>query len=286
MAPPQECSQFRIPRNSNLNYLPFMYFLPEDMIAKCPTLRSLSRCLGDVASSEEMIGLIGSDQFLNEIMDASAALAFPHFGFGGWKVHYTGYCPVWKFSYYLPLWSRLLEAVTGWGLQALLTTPSAVSIPFFAPDYIKVVMERVVKRGIAEENWQPILDVVRKMPCEEDFEKWNTNVRKDFLRKWYHTRSKKVQMVSLEACMKDDRHGIHEIAADTCDVAEIAAGSDFAERFMVRLSTRDREILELRTQGFTYQEISGRLGYQNPSGAIKRMQAIKKMLLKYKDEQQ
>ena len=175
---------------------------------------------------------------------------------------------------------------TGWGLQALLTTPSNESIPFFAPEHIKEVMERVVKRGIEEENLQPMLDAVRKMPCEEDFMPWDTNVRKDFLRKWYHTRSKKVQMVSLEACMEDEGHGIHEIAADTGDVAEIATGNDFAERFMARLSARDREILELRLQGYTYQEIGERLGYKNPSGAIKRMQAIAKMLRKYEDEQQ
>ena len=35
------------------------------------------------------------------------------------------------------------------------------------------------------------------MPCDEDFEKWDTNVRKDFLRKWYHTRSKRVQTCLL-----------------------------------------------------------------------------------------
>lgn len=58
------------------------------------------------------------------------------------------------------------------------------------------------------------------MPCDEDFENWNTNVRIDFIRKWYHTRSKKLQMVSLEACMEDEDHGIHEIAADSCDFTE------------------------------------------------------------------
>ena len=93
-------------------------------------------------------------------------------------------------------------------------------------------------------------------------------------------------MVSLEACMEDDNHGIHEIAADIGDIAEIATGNDFAERFIARLSVRDREILELRLQGYTYQEIGERLGYKNPSGAIKRMQVIAKMLRKYEDEQQ
>ena len=283
MTPPQERIEVRFPRDSNLNYLPFMYFLPEDLIAKFPTLRTLPRCLGVIARSQKLMDLIASDQFFNEIMDASAALVFPHFGFGGWKEHYTIDCPVWKFSYYLPLWNRLLKEETGWGLQALMTTPSTRSIPFFAPDYIKKVMERVVKRGIAEENVQPILDVVREMPCDEDFEQWDTNVRKDFLRKWYHTRSKKVQTVSLEACMEDEAHSIHEMVADTCDVAEIAAANDFAERFKARLSMRDGEILELRMQGFKYKEIGEKLGYKNPSGVIKRMQAITQDFIKYEE---
>jgi hypothetical protein len=178
-----------------------MYFLPEDMIAKFPTLRSLPRCLGKVARSDKMIDLIGSDNFLSEIMDATAALVFPHFGFGGWKEHYTGYCPVWQLSYALKLWAKLLEEETGWGLQKLFRIPSSESIPFFDTDYIKETMRRVVKRGIKEQNMQPILDAVREMPCDEDFEKWHTNVRKSFLRKWYHTRSKRVQTVSLESCI-------------------------------------------------------------------------------------
>ena len=57
-----------------------------------------------------------------------------------------------------------------------------------------------------------MLDVVREMPCAEDFEPWDTNVRKDFLRKLYHTRSKKVKTVSLEECMEDEDSGIHAVA--------------------------------------------------------------------------
>ena len=59
-------------------------------------------------------------------------------------------------------------------------------------------MERVVKRGIAEQNWQPILDVVKEMPCDDDFENWETNVRIDFIRKWYHTRLKKFRQFHLK----------------------------------------------------------------------------------------
>ena len=275
----------RIPYDSNIRYLPLIYFLPESMIAKFPLLRALPRKVREIMYSVEMVSMMESDACLKEIMDAVASMTFPHFGFGGWKEHYTGYCPVWQLSYALPIWAKLLETEIGWNLQALMNIPSVESVPLFEPDYINEVMERVVKRAIAEGGWQPILDVVREMPCDEDFENWDTNIRKDFLRKWYHTRSKRVQMLSLEACVEDEEHGIHEIAADSCDVAENVASQDFCQRFKERLSEKDMKILEMRVEGFTYEEIATKLGYKTHSGVIKRMQAITKTFLQYEEQQ-
>ena len=242
---------YKFPKDSHIHYLPFVYFLPEDMIAKCPTLRALPRNLGEISKSDRHMNAIKSDAFLNDIMEASSALVFPHFGFGGWKEHYTGYCPVWQLSYALPLWAKLLEEETGWGLQKLFQTPSSHSIPFFDTDYIKEVMRKVVKRAIVEQGWQPILDTVKEMPCDEDFEKWDTNVRKDFLRKWYHTRSKKVKTVSLEECIENDEHSIHEVEDVSAGFEERVAAEDFVRRFKARLSDKDLKILELRDRKST-----------------------------------
>jgi len=210
--------------------------------------------------NENMLAIVESDNFLNEIMDAAAALAFPNFGFGGWKEHYTGYSPVWQLSYALPVWAKLLENEIGWNLQRLFHIPSTETIPFFEVEYIKDTMSKVVKRAIDENNWQPIFDVVRQMPCDEDFENWTTNVRKDFLRKWYHTRSKKVQMVSLDACIEDEQNGIHEIEDKSSNFEEHVVSEDFCQRFKARLSEKDMKILELRVKGYTYEEIAKKLG--------------------------
>ena len=277
--------QYSIPYDSNLRYLPLVYFLPEDTIAKYPTLRALPRDLSSLAASDTLIDLIKSDAFLNEIMGATAALVFPHFGFGGWIEHYTGYFPVWRLAYALPIWARVLEEETGWGVPALFQVPPHTALPFLDPSYIKDIMGRVVKRAIDDEGWQPILDVVREMPCDEDFEKWDTNVRKDFLRKWYHTRSKKVQTVSLETCLEDEEHGIHEIEDASGGFEDHVAAEDFYEKFKARLSQKDMAILELRVEGFTYEEIADKLGYQNHSGVIKRIQAIKKAFIQYEEQQ-
>ena len=275
----------KIAYNSNLRYMPLVYILPEELITKYPTLRILPRKIREVMYDENTRAIVESDQFLNEIADAIAALTFPHFGFGGWKEHYTGYSPVWQLSYVLPIWAKILTAEIGWDLQLLFLIPSITTIPFFESDYIENLMRRMLKRAIAEENWQPILDVIREMPCDEDFENWNTNVRKDFLRKWYHTRSKNIQMISLDACLENQEHGIYEIEDKSANFENNAISEDFCQRFKARLSEKDMKILELRIEGFTYEEIADKLGYQNHSGVIKRIRVIEKEFIKYEEAQ-
>lgn len=89
---------YKFPHASPIRYLPLVYMLPYDLLVRCPTLRKLPRNMGALSTSE-WGEVIMSQQFLNEVMDAVASLAFPHFGFGGWKEHYTagapsGACPM------------------------------------------------------------------------------------------------------------------------------------------------------------------------------------------------
>lgn len=276
-------SVYKFPYDTNLRYLPLVYLLPPDLLAGCPTLRKLPRSMGGLNASPEWAEAIQSDAFLKEIMDAAAALAFPHFGFGGWKEHYTGYFPVWRLSYSLPLWAKGVERETDWGLQAMFRLPPDFEIPFFDPEYVRALFEAVVKQAIEEQGWRPMLEAVREMPCDEDFEPWDTNARKDFLRKWYHTRSKKVQTVSLEELMESgEDDSIFYLPDPSQNVEDYVIAKDFVERFLTTLPERDRQIVQLRQDGYTYVEIADALGYGNHSGVIKRIEAVKK---KYRDYQ-
>ncbi len=275
---------YKFPYDTPLRYLPLAYLLPHDLLIRCPTLRKLPRSMGALNASPEWGEVIQSDAFLNEVMDAVASLAFPHFGFGGWKEHYTGWCPVWRLSYALPLWAKGVEWERGWGLQSLFSLPPDFEIPFFDPEDVKTVMGTVVRQTIEEQGWGPMLEAIREMPCDEDFESWDTNVRKDFLRKWYHTRSKRVQTVSLEACMEDEDSGIHSLLDPAGDFTGQVEGEDFCQRFKATLTEKDMAILELRMEGYGYKEIADKLGYKNHSGVIKRMEAIKKQFIQYENE--
>lgn len=217
--------------DSNLRYLPLVYFLPEDTLETCPTLRTLPRKVREVIYSEKM-----------------------------------------------------MEKEIGWGLQALMNISSKQEILFFNPEYINETMKHVAKRAIEEQGWQSLLDVQREMPCDEDFERWDTNIRKDFLRKWYHSRSKRVQMISLEACMKNKEEEIYEIEDTSGTFEDKVIAENFCECFKATISKRDMEILELRVEGVTLEEIARRLGYKNHSGVLKRMNAIKKKFVKYENK--
>jgi len=275
---------YQFPYDSPVRYLPLVYMLPLDLLSRFPTLRRLPRSMGALNASPEWAEVILSDAFLNEAMDAVASLAFPYFGFGGWKEHYTGFSPVWRLSYALPLWAKGVEQVRGWGVQALFALPPDFEIPFFDPEDVRGVMKQVVEQAIEEQGWGPVLEVVREIPCDEDFEKWDTNVRRDFLRKWYHSRSKRVQTVSLEVCMEDEGSSIHSLPAPEGDFTERVEAEDFCQRFKATLSEKDMAILELRVEGYTYEEIADRLGYKTHSGVIKRMEAVKKQFIQYEEE--
>lgn len=275
---------YQFPYNSPIRYLPLAYMLPYDVISRYPTLSKLPRNMGVLNASPEWGKIIVSQPFLNEIMDAVSSLAFPHFGFGGWKEHYSGYSPVWRLSYALPLWAKGVEKVRGWGVQALFALPPDCEIPFCDPEDVRQVMKQVVEQTIEEQGWGPMLEVVRDMPCEEDFERWDTNVRKDFFRKWYHTRSKRVQTVSLEECMEDEDSRIHSLPDPKGDFTEQVESEDFCRRFKATLSQKDMAILELRVEGYTLEEIADRLGYKTHSAVVKRMEAIKKRFLQYEQK--
>lgn len=99
----------------------------------------------------------------------------------------------------------------------------------------------------------------------------------------YHTRSKKVQTVSLEELMKSgEDDNIFYLPDPSQNIKDYVIAKDFVERFFATLTERDRQIVQLRQDGYTYAKIADDLGYGNHSGVIKRIKAVKK---KYRDYQ-
>ena len=270
----------RIPADANLWYLPLVYILPWEEISKHLLLRELPRIPHQILTSAEQLNIVADDEFLKEIMDAVSSLAFPHFGFRGWKEHYSGSCPVWILSYSLPIWAREIDREIGMNLQRLFYHPRNLPFAYPPAEEVSALFEKIVKRVIQEQNWQPVLDVIKEMPCEEDFEPIKSKVRADFLRKWYHTRSKNVRTISLEQTF-DDGRPLFWVPDAATHVEEHTISKVFLEGFLKTLSERDLRLLNLREMGYTWKEIAAEMGYASHSGVLKRVDSIMKRFDEY-----
>jgi len=278
----------RISPDNNLTYLPFAYFLPEDLYYRFPTLRKIPRTLGELFFNGELMGLVNSDQFLNDVWNAIAILVFPHLGFKGRLVDYTGYSPLCRIVYTHLAWAELLAEEADWGIDLLLRIPYGTYIPFFEPDDIKKTMAVLAKRVLMHKIIRGILKTMREMPCDEDFQPRYSKVRIDFYRQWYHTRTKVGLMLSLDEVMHSDDEEADDfysvVPTDEFSITDWIDEEDYCQRFKNMLSERDREILEMRELGITYAEIAEKLGYKTHSAVIKRMKAIKEVFLKFQEK--
>ena len=126
---------------------------------------------------------------------------------------------------------------------------------------------------IAEQNWQPMIDAIWENRTVEDYEATNSTVKTDFMRKWHHNRSGKP--ISLDEMMENEDGDIFEVADPRGEfeqkvISEMQIAA-FAEQ---SISEKDREILKLRMDGLTEQEIAGKVGYKTASAIHKRIAKI------------
>ena len=192
---------------------------------------------------------------------------------------------MWRLSYSMPLWAKGVEQEIGWSLQRLFQLPRNAEIVFLPEKQIKELFEKIVKKVIAEQGWQPMLDALHEMPCDEDFERHRTSIRTDFIRKWYHTRSKKVQSVSLERFRTEnwdsDDDRLFYFPDPRLHLEEYVCARVDTERFLKSLPWKERRIIQMRDEGYSYMEIAVELGFANHSSVIKRMKSIKKKYQSY-----
>ena len=121
------------------------------------------------------------------------------------------------------------------------------------------------------------------MRCIEDYDERSSHIKTDFYRKWYHTRWR-YRTISLEQLIDAEYENSGAISSLVRDVTagfeEQACERADAQRFYASLSPKDQEILKLRTEGYTYQEVADHLGFKTHSAVQKR---VAKMVGQYYD---
>lgn len=266
----------------NSEYIPLFYMFPFEMLESAgQVFLDIPRTPYELFLNRKWISFVESDLFLNFIIDATAYIVWPFMGLGAAREIYSGYEPSWRFAHATQYW---LEGFIEEGVmlpadelaQRCRKDPD-LAFPYYSFDMLEPYINHTVKAVMAKYNMYEIIDVAKEYRCFEDFDYRTSNQKIDFIRKWYHNRTKH-PMTSLDAFEEDYERRNNGKKWDVIDESFNMEESIISEidvaTFINTLSEKDRKILELRMNGCTYEEIAKEVGYKNHSGVIKRITKI------------
>lgn len=276
----------------NFEFLPLFYLFPEELLRdECPSLAELPRSIHGIFTQDAWVEKLVSDYFLQAVCDLTAHFVWPVFGISTYMECFSGYDPLWRLAHATQIWEEAYEHMSGITAQTLACFPKR-EWPSMELDELQEIMLQIGMRGIEEHNLMPCIHAVRKHRCFEDYDQRGSNVKIDFYRKWHHTRTR-FKTVSLDQLIErhnGDARGdaMEAVLGDFID--DPAAGFEETvctradtKSFYKTLKPRDLEILEMRVEGSTYQEIADKLGYKTHSAVLKRINKVSGQYLDWKD---
>ncbi len=281
----------RIPKDSSKRWLPLFYVLPRELVEKARAYLDFPRCPYDVLRTDRYDTLVNDDMFLELIWDSTAWASFQYievpYEQGGYHeipggmLDYSGDSPLWLLCYtMLSLILKKLEE-NGLSLQYLANLPQGNELPWLSYRQFSNLIGGLVPEIIREQNWQPVIDEAWRNRAPEDYSLFGSRVKADFQRKWRHSRMKAGAPLSLEEMreMKDvstpeqngSQESFEEALLEECRLTD----------FMAALPERDRQILRMRIDGRSEEEIAEEIGYANHGAVSKRLKRIREAYREY-----
>lgn len=264
----------------NSEYIPAFYFIPKEAMTKLPKeLQELPRNPWFIFRDWDAIKIVESDLFLELMMDGYACLTWPYLGIGGDMEAYSGYDPAYAIAHSCGIW---VETMTNLGIIPTTNELLKKATPWEQWGYVPVAetqwtMRRVVRAAMHRYNLQALLDTVKQNRCAEDFDDRYSTQKIDFIRKWYHTRTKHPQ-VSLDefqqAYAEEHNDTWWDVPDTQQDMEQTVVDCADADLFIQALDSKDLEILQLRNKGHSLEEIAQMLGYKTHSAVLKRIQKL------------
>ena len=272
-----------IPQDSDKSWLTLFYSLPKELAEKWKPAFDLPRCPYEVLRTDKYDSIVCDDMFKLLVWDCYSWSAWQFFqvkdrkgnyrDIPGDMKQYAGYFPLWRLSYNIIPYIRMKFEQHGLGFQNLYNIPQGVEVPWLTYQQFSNLIGNVTDMVIAEENWQPMIDAIWENRTVEDYETTSSTVKTDFMRKWYHNRSGKP--ISLDEMMESENGDIFEVADPRSEFEQMVISemqiAAFAEQ---NITDKDREILKLRMDGHTEQEIADKVGYKTASAVHKRIAKI------------
>ena len=275
----------------NKSWLTLFYSLPEELVSKRPAYMNLPRCPFDVIRSDDYSELLNTDVFLELVWDCYAWSAWQCFEVpnkdGDYREipgsfnSYSGDFPLWRLSYTIIPYIRDKFEHIGLSFQSLFNMPRGMEVPFLTYQQFSKLIGSVVPMIVKEQNWQPMIDTIWATRDETDYDFRNSLVKKDFMRRWSHSRTDVGAMLSLEQLMEDAPDSI--TSENDPFEAEIIERQAF-EAFTATLSERDQQILKLKALGLKQEEIAEQVGYKTHGAVSKRIHHISEKYAEYRNQ--
>lgn len=267
-----------IPQDSYLSWLTLFYLLPRVFVEKWPPALEIPRRPFEALRSQKCLDSIKQDKFAELVWDCWSWSAWQFFQvkdsrgnyreIPGSRAQYSGHFPLWRLSYTILLYFRREIERNHTSFQELYTMQPDREMEWLSYEDFGELVGILTNMVIEQENWQPMIDSIWENRTIEDYEARNSTVRNDFLRQWNHGPSNK--SVSFEE-MVEEGGDIMEVADPRADFENKVLSEGKVEAFRSRLTEKDCEILRLRMEGRTEQEIADAVGFKTASAVHKRI---------------
>ena len=274
----------------NLEYYPMYLLFPREILEKAPSeLADLPRCMADLFKSNAAMDLVESELFVRLIMDGVAWMVWHFIKPNVYMEIYSGYEPAWILAHCPTYWISEIEE-SGYipPVEEIIKDKKLLNWTY---DYTSIVVvseiiARIVPRVMEKLHMCEIMKVAEENRCFEDFDYRDSYEKTAFFRDWYHTRTQH-PMISLEDYKTEyaaEHQGEQWDPPDESQSFENEVDCRIlAEQFMKTLNEKDKQILQLRLDGYTFEEVADRLGYSNHSGVVKRLRKIGQAFEKFAD---
>ena len=273
----------------NMEFIPAYLMVPKFIMDQTPEpIRTLPRSKRKLLFDKNARSVIESDLFLEFIIDSYAFMVWQYMKPGEYMEIYSGYDPAWTLAHAAPIWIGGMVKVANiptfydW----FKNDPLDEEMDYISLEGISHIISSTVAYIMKVRRYDEMLKIVDEYRCFEDYDDRYSFKKADFIRDWYHMRTKH-PTISLDDYMEDymESHNGQEwdIIDESPSFENEIDTKDLSDRFLSTLSEKDRQILELRLEGATLEKISEKLGYANHSGVLKRIRKIGKAFEEYAD---
>ena len=271
-----------IPQDDDKSWLTLFYSLPVELAGKWKPALTLPRSPYEVLRTDKYDPIIRHDMFKLLVWDCYSWTAWQFFqvkdrrgnyrDIPGDREQYAGHSPLWRLSYAISHYLRMKFEQNGLSFQSLSNMPPGMEVPWLTYQQFSNLVGNLTDMVIAEQNWQPVIDAMWENRAVEDYDSRGSTVKTNFLRKWHHDRSGKA--ISLEELMESGGE-FSQVADPRADFENSVLSQMQIDTFAAEhISDTDKEILKLRMEGYTEQEIADRVGYKTASAVHKRIARI------------